>query len=151
MHLLVGYTCIYFEGCFLVLLSYSHLGNDETLTSFNQELSNSSNVKSFFCPPRRWWPFKLFVHLRHLCDWSRTFELRNILLTFIINSKLKKKPFYSKFQVRWYKNSMLLEPTDTIRMTSRANRHTLILSSIRSGMDFGNYSCVAENSLGTFK
>ncbi|XP_059095513.1 protein amalgam-like [Tigriopus californicus] len=54
-------------------------------------------------------------------------------------------------KVRWYKNSMLLDPTDTIRMTSRANRYTLILNSIRSGMDFGNYSCVAENSLGTFK
>jgi hypothetical protein len=53
--------------------------------------------------------------------------------------------------VRWYKNSMLLEETDTIRMTRRNNRHTLILSSIKSGEDFGNYSCVAENSLGTFK
>ena len=54
-------------------------------------------------------------------------------------------------QVRWYKDSMLLEETDTIRMTSRSNRHTLILSSIKSGQDFGNYSCVAENTLGTFK
>jgi len=53
--------------------------------------------------------------------------------------------------VRWYKNSMLLEETNTVRMEDRSNRHTLILSSIRSGMDFGNYSCVAENSLGTFK
>ena len=55
------------------------------------------------------------------------------------------------FQVRWYKNSMLLEETNTVRMESRSNRHTLVLSSIRSGLDFGNYSCVAENSLGTFK
>lgn len=53
--------------------------------------------------------------------------------------------------VRWYKNSMLLEETNTVRMESRSNRHTLILSSIRSGLDFGNYSCVAENTLGTFK
>lgn len=53
--------------------------------------------------------------------------------------------------VRWYKDSMLLEETDTIRMTSRSNRHTLVLSSIKSGQDFGNYSCVAENTLGTFK
>ena len=55
------------------------------------------------------------------------------------------------FQVRWYKDNIVLDPTDTIRMASRGNRHTLILSSIRAGMDFGNYSCVAENSLGTFK
>jgi len=53
--------------------------------------------------------------------------------------------------VRWYKNSMLLEETSTLRMEDRSNRHTLILSSIRSGLDFGNYSCVAENSLGTFR
>ena len=55
------------------------------------------------------------------------------------------------FQVRWLKDSHVLRPTESIRMTSRGNRHTLILSSIRSGMDFGNYSCVAENQLGTFK
>ena len=54
-------------------------------------------------------------------------------------------------QVKWFKNGMLLEPTDSIRMSSRSNRHTLILNSIRSDMDFANYSCVAENSLGTFK
>jgi hypothetical protein len=44
-----------------------------------------------------------------------------------------------------------LEETNTVRMEGRSNRHTLVLSSIRSGLDFGNYSCVAENSLGTFK
>jgi hypothetical protein len=60
-----------------------------------------------------------------------------------------RKP--SLLQVRWYKNSLLLEETDSIRMSSRSNRHTLILNSVRSGLDFGNYSCVAENSLGTFK
>ena len=29
--------------------------------------------------------------------------------------------------------------------------YSLPVRSIRSGLDFGNYSCVAENSLGTFK
>jgi hypothetical protein len=65
----------------------------------------------------------------------------------------KMQSFHSHvfLQVRWYKNSMLLEETNTVRMEGRSNRHTLVLSSIRSGLDFGNYSCVAENSLGTFK
>ena len=54
-------------------------------------------------------------------------------------------------QVKWYKSNILLAETNTLRIESRSNRHTLVLSSIRSGHDFGNYSCVAENSLGTFR
>jgi len=57
----------------------------------------------------------------------------------------------SSLQVHWLKEGRLLRQTDTVRMTHRGDRHTLILSSIRSGLDFGNYSCVAENNLGTFK
>jgi len=53
--------------------------------------------------------------------------------------------------VRWYRDSNLLAETDTVSFQTQQNRHTLILRSIRSGLDFGNYSCVAENSLGTFK
>lgn len=53
--------------------------------------------------------------------------------------------------VSWYRDSNLLSETDTTSFQTQENRHTLILRSIRTGMDFGNYSCVAENSLGTFK
>jgi hypothetical protein len=53
-------------------------------------------------------------------------------------------------EVTWYRDSNLLSKTDTTSFQSEENRHTLILS-IRSGTDFGNYSCVASNSLGTFK
>jgi len=54
-------------------------------------------------------------------------------------------------QVSWYKeNNLLLSQTESVRFQRERDRHTLILS-IHSGMDFGNYSCVAENSIGTFK
>ena len=73
-------------------------------------------------------------------------------------------------QVSWYKDSNLLSQSESVRFQTEANRHTLILrlrshlttvssltsiplffSSIHTGFDFGNYSCVAENSIGTFK
>jgi len=54
-------------------------------------------------------------------------------------------------RVTWYRDSNLLSESDKTSFLSEENRHTLILRSIRSGVDFGNYSCVAENSLGTFK
>jgi len=53
--------------------------------------------------------------------------------------------------VSWYRDSNLLSQTGTTSFSREDNRHTLILRSIRSGTDFGNYSCVASNSLGTFK
>ena len=73
--------------------------------------------------------------------------------------------------VSWYKDSNLLSESETVRFKTEEGRHTLILrwarrkggtlseqkyeleyfSSIHTGFDFGNYSCVAENSIGTFK
>jgi len=53
--------------------------------------------------------------------------------------------------VSWYKDSNLLSESETVRFRTEESRHTLILSSIHTGFDFGNYSCVAENSIGTFK
>jgi len=54
-------------------------------------------------------------------------------------------------RITWYRDSNLLSESDKTSFLSEENRHTLILRNIRSGVDFGNYSCVAENSLGTFK
>ena len=49
--------------------------------------------------------------------------------------------------MKWYKDTMLLEPTNHRRMASFGNRHVLTLANVRE-TDFGNYSCVADNSLG---
>ena len=73
-------------------------------------------------------------------------------------------------QVSWYKDSNLLSESESVKFRTEESRHTLILrsganlntdynltsipmffSSIHTGFDFGNYSCVAENSIGTFK
>ena len=67
---------------------------------------------------------------------------------------------------RWYKDTMLLDPSDNKLMESMGNRfaagpilipfrlkyiqmcrHTLILQNLAI-TDFGNYSCMADNSLG---
>jgi len=53
--------------------------------------------------------------------------------------------------VSWYKDSNLLSQSESVSFRTEESRHTLILSSIHTGFDFGNYSCVAENSIGTFK
>eukprot|EP00090_Calanus_glacialis_P046240 TRINITY_DN8974_c0_g1_i4.p1 TRINITY_DN8974_c0_g1~~TRINITY_DN8974_c0_g1_i4.p1 ORF type:complete len:151 (-),score=37.50 TRINITY_DN8974_c0_g1_i4:35-448(-) len=42
---------------------------------------------------------------------------------------------------------MLLDPSDNKQMESAGNRHTLILQNLAI-TDFGNYSCMADNSLG---
>lgn len=61
--------------------------------------------------------------------------------------------FHAVFQVRWFKEDRLLTPTTKVRMEEKeaSNRHTLILRGLSSQQDFGNYSCVAENSLGSSK
>ena len=53
--------------------------------------------------------------------------------------------------VSWYRDNRLLSPSDSARFHSEGHRHSLILRTDRSGQDFGNYSCVARNSLGTYK
>ncbi|XP_054285081.1 lachesin-like isoform X1 [Macrosteles quadrilineatus] len=50
----------------------------------------------------------------------------------------------------WYQDSFLLDPTERRTMETRANRHTLTIRNVQSS-DFGNYSCVADNSLGRAK
>ena len=51
------------------------------------------------------------------------------------------------FQVKWYKDTMLLDPTNTRHMEVYGNRHVLTLKKVKE-TDFGNYSCMADNSLG---
>ena len=57
------------------------------------------------------------------------------------------------FQVRWFKENSELSSNDRIKIESKdsSHRHTLILRGLASQQDFGNYSCVAENSLGSSK
>jgi len=52
-----------------------------------------------------------------------------------------------KPEVKWYKDTMLLDPTNTRLMEAFGNRHVLTLKNVRE-VDFGNYSCMADNSLG---
>ncbi|CAG9807795.1 unnamed protein product [Chironomus riparius] len=52
--------------------------------------------------------------------------------------------------VSWYQNSFMLEPTDRRTMYSRGNKYILSIVNFRT-TDFGNYSCVADNSLGRTK
>lgn len=52
--------------------------------------------------------------------------------------------------VSWFQNSFPLQPTDRRAMSSRGNRHTLNIRHVQQD-DFGNYSCVADNSLGRSK
>lgn len=49
--------------------------------------------------------------------------------------------------VRWYRDTMLLEPNEHRLMEQFGIRHTLVLRKVNEG-DFGNYSCSAENALG---
>ncbi|XP_063236622.1 lachesin isoform X2 [Bacillus rossius redtenbacheri] len=53
-------------------------------------------------------------------------------------------------QVMWYQDNLTLDPSERRTMDSRGNKHTLTVRNVQ-GTDFGNYSCVAENSLGRSK
>ena len=57
------------------------------------------------------------------------------------------------FQVRWFKENLELTPNSKVRMEHKepSSRHTLVLRGLANKRDFGNYSCVAENSLGSSK
>lgn len=45
---------------------------------------------------------------------------------------------YPFLQVSWFQNSFPLQPTDRRTMTSRGNRHTLVIRHVQPE-DFGNY------------
>ena len=62
--------------------------------------------------------------------------------------------------VRWFKENTELRPSASgslahpkifIESKEATHRHTLVLRGLADKNDFGNYSCVAENSLGTSK
>ncbi|XP_044727881.1 limbic system-associated membrane protein-like [Chrysoperla carnea] len=53
-------------------------------------------------------------------------------------------------EIHWYQDSFHLEPTDRRTMETRGNTHTLIIRHLQNS-DFGNYSCLVENSLGRTK
>ena len=55
--------------------------------------------------------------------------------------------FICHLQVKWYKDTMLLDPTNNRHMETYGNRYVLLLKNVRE-TDFGNYSCMADNSLG---
>nr|CAD7441540.1 unnamed protein product [Timema bartmani] len=65
-----------------------------------------------------------------------------------MNFLLKSLFLYT--QVMWYQDSLLLDPTERRSMETRGNKHTLTIRQVQSS-DFGNYSCVADNSLGRAK
>ena len=51
------------------------------------------------------------------------------------------------FQVRWYRDTMLLAQNENRMMKAYGVRHSLLIHRA-SRQDFGNYSCAAENKLG---
>ena len=69
--------------------------------------------------------------------------MRNI--QYVYSMRLIK--YENSFQVKWYKDTMLLDPTNTRHMEVYGNRHVLTLKKVKE-TDFGNYSCMADNSLG---
>ncbi|KAG6463455.1 igLON family member 5 [Manduca sexta] len=50
-------------------------------------------------------------------------------------------------EVSWYQNSFPLSASERVTMSARGNNHTLLIANVQPE-DFGNYSCVADNSLG---
>ncbi len=51
------------------------------------------------------------------------------------------------FQVRWYRDTMLLDQNENRMMQAYGFRHSLLIHRAKQS-DFGNYSCAAENELG---
>ncbi|KAK7872442.1 hypothetical protein R5R35_014242 [Gryllus longicercus] len=53
-------------------------------------------------------------------------------------------------ELMWYKDELAVEPSPRRLVESRGSRHALTVRDVQ-GADFGNYSCVADNSLGRAK
>ena len=51
------------------------------------------------------------------------------------------------FQVKWYRDTMLLDANENRLMEQYGFRHSMVIRQAAK-TDFGNYSCSAENSLG---
>jgi hypothetical protein len=50
-------------------------------------------------------------------------------------------------QVHWYHDNFMLDPNDRRTMVIMGTKHTLSIRNVQNE-DFGNYSCIADNSLG---
>jgi hypothetical protein len=53
-------------------------------------------------------------------------------------------------QVKWFRDTMILDTTDRRLVEERGSRHSLIIRKVQPS-DFGNYSCEADNKLGRSK
>jgi len=58
--------------------------------------------------------------------------------------------FLTVLQVSWFQDSFPVERTERRFLDSKENKHYLTIKRVQS-QDFGNYSCVADNSLGRAK
>ncbi|XP_049963885.1 lachesin-like isoform X1 [Schistocerca serialis cubense] len=61
-----------------------------------------------------------------------------------------KTCLHNPIRLMWYQDNLMLDPTERRSMETRGNKHTLTIRDVQA-TDFGNYSCVAENSLGRAK
>ncbi|EEB18285.1 limbic system-associated membrane protein precursor, putative [Pediculus humanus corporis] len=52
--------------------------------------------------------------------------------------------------VLWYRDTLRLDTTERRSFETRGSRHTLIIRKVQAS-DFGNYSCVADNTLGKMR
>ncbi|XP_026470205.1 myosin light chain kinase, smooth muscle-like, partial [Ctenocephalides felis] len=53
-------------------------------------------------------------------------------------------------EITWYQDSFPIQQSDRKLMDFRGEKHSLIIKNVQVG-DFGNYSCIADNSLGRAK
>lgn len=53
-------------------------------------------------------------------------------------------------QVLWYRDTLRLDTTERRSFETRGSRHTLIIRKVQAS-DFGNFSCVADNTLGKMR
>jgi Immunoglobulin I-set domain len=53
-------------------------------------------------------------------------------------------------QVQWYQDNIQLDLSDRRSMSTVGSKHILSIRGVRSD-NFGNYSCVADNTLGRAK
>lgn len=49
--------------------------------------------------------------------------------------------------MQWYHDNFMLDPNDRRTMVTMGTKHTLSIRNVQNE-DFGNYSCIADNSLG---
>ena len=135
-------STIFYSNWFVVMITVKLVqSNQETIRNVSQSRIMQISAQSISII-HEWRTKYCIAEIFHCGDYNIRCARMNILFC----EKILHNVF-SIFQVKWYRETMLVVPNEYRYTEHFGIRHTLVLRKVQRE-DFGNYSCRAENSLG---